>query len=96
MKKSGKSIREFLQRAYFAYFKLKIKDADTSWISNKVCQMCTERLKQCMNVETSHLKFGNAIIGREWKKKAYPNLLSNRKQCLSIQNMYPFQILVIG
>ena len=44
--KQKRNISDFVKRAYFSYFKLKLGDQDKTWAPHKVCHSCEESLRQ--------------------------------------------------
>ena len=43
---NGKSTIDFVRKAYFAYFGIKLGDQEKPWVPHVVCKTCVERLKQ--------------------------------------------------
>ena len=52
------NITEFVNRAYHAYFKVKLGDQDKSWAPHKVCKSCVELLRSWTKGKEKHLPFG--------------------------------------
>ncbi|KAK3769485.1 hypothetical protein RRG08_027055 [Elysia crispata] len=44
--KQKRNISDFVKRAYFSYFKMKLGDQDKTWAPHKVCHSCEESLRQ--------------------------------------------------
>ncbi|KAI6649573.1 hypothetical protein LOD99_6754 [Oopsacas minuta] len=61
------NITEFVNRAYHAYFKVKLGDQDKSWAPHKVCKSCVELLRSWSKGKEKHLPFGIPMIWRESK-----------------------------
>ena len=61
------NITEFVNRAYHAYFKVKLGDQDKSWAPHKVCKSCVELLRSWTKGKEKHLPFGVPMIWRESK-----------------------------
>ncbi|CAH2086043.1 unnamed protein product [Euphydryas editha] len=67
VKKLRKPITEFVKKAYFAYFKIEIKDLDRPWLPKIVCKMCIEHLRQWTSGKRAHMKFSVPMIWSEPK-----------------------------
>ncbi|KAI6659517.1 hypothetical protein LOD99_14442 [Oopsacas minuta] len=61
------NIIEFVNRAYHAYFKVKLGGQDKSWAPHKVCKSCVELLRYWSKGKEKHLPFGIPMIWRESK-----------------------------
>ena len=45
VKEQRKPITDFIKKAYFAYFGIRLGDQDKSWAPHIVCKTCTEILR---------------------------------------------------
>ncbi|KAI6650066.1 hypothetical protein LOD99_6281 [Oopsacas minuta] len=61
------NITYFVDRAYHAYFKVKLGDQDKSWAPHKVCKSCVELLRSWSKGKEKHLPFGIPMIWIESK-----------------------------
>jgi hypothetical protein len=61
------SISDFVKKAYFAYFHVKIGDQDKAWAPHIVCKSCVENLRQWTKGQRNKLAFGIPMIWRESK-----------------------------
>ena len=59
------SINDFVWRAYFADFKIVLRDQDKALVPNKVCTSCVETLRSWSHGKDKHLPFGISKIWRE-------------------------------
>ena len=59
------NITDFVQKAYAAYFKMKIGDEDKSWAPHIVCRSCVENLRRWTKGTLKCLAFGIPMIWRE-------------------------------
>jgi len=59
------SINEFVHRAYFSDFKIKLRDQDKAWVPRKFCASCVKTLRSWSHGKDKHLPFGIPIIWRE-------------------------------
>ncbi|XP_076057274.1 uncharacterized protein LOC143034813 [Oratosquilla oratoria] len=62
--KQRRNISEFVKRAYFCYFKVKLGDQDKPWAPHKVCHSCEENLRQWTKGKDK-ITFGIPMIWRE-------------------------------
>lgn len=60
-------ISDFVKKAYFAYFHVKIGDQDKYWAPHIVCKPCVENLRQWTKGKRNKLAFGIPMIWREPK-----------------------------
>ena len=67
VKEQRKPITNFVKKAYFAYFGIRLGDQDKSWAPHIVCKTCTEILRMWAKGKKKHSKFGIPIIWREPK-----------------------------
>ena len=44
--KQRANITEFIKKAYFLYFKVKLGDQDQPWAPYSMCKLCIENLKK--------------------------------------------------
>ena len=58
-------VTEFIQKAYNAYFGVRLGDQDKPWAPHVVCKTCVEYLRQWTQFSRKALKFGIPIIWRE-------------------------------
>ena len=56
------NITVFVNRAYHAYFKVKLGNRDKSWAPHKVCKSCVELLRSWIKGKEKHLHFGIPMI----------------------------------
>ena len=61
------NVRDFIKRAYKAYFDIKLWDQDKSWAPHKVCKQCTETLRGWIQGKTTSMQFGFPLVWREPK-----------------------------
>lgn len=65
LRKQRQNITGFVQKAYRAYFGIKLGDQDKSWAPHVVCKTCVEGLRNwCKGVKKS-LSFGIPMVWRE-------------------------------
>ena len=62
------NITGFVNRAYHAYFKVKLGYQDKSWAPHKVYKSCVELLRSWTKGKEKHLPFRIPMIWRESKK----------------------------
>ena len=62
--KQRRKISEFVKRAYFSYFKVKLGDQDKPWAPHKVCHPFEEDLRQWTKGKDK-ITFGIAMIWHE-------------------------------
>ncbi|XP_076055441.1 uncharacterized protein LOC143033819 [Oratosquilla oratoria] len=62
--KQRRNISEFVKRAYFCYFKVKLGDQDKPWAPHKVCHSREENLRQWTKGKDK-ITFGIPMIWRE-------------------------------
>ena len=62
--KQRRNISEFVKRAYFSYFKVKLGDQEKPWAPHKVCHSCEENLHQWTKGKDK-ITFGIPMIWRE-------------------------------
>ena len=60
-----KSITDFVRKAYYAYFGIKLEDQDKPWAPYVVCTTCVERLRQSTNVTRQSMGFVVPKVLRE-------------------------------
>ena len=60
-------VTEFIQKAYHAYFGVRLGDQDKPWAPHVVCKTCVEYLRQWTQFSRKALKFGIPVIWREPK-----------------------------
>jgi hypothetical protein len=65
IKKQRRNITDFVKKAYYAYFGMKVGDQDKSWAPHKVCCICVEELRQWTQGNKKSLLFGIPMIWRE-------------------------------
>ena len=87
-------VTEFIQKAYHAYFGVRLGDQDKPWAPHVVCKTCVEHLRQWTQSSQKALKFGIPMIWREPKSHSDNcyfcaiNLTRiNKKKCKSF--IYP-------
>ena len=59
------NIRDFVKKAYLAYFGIKMFNQGKFWAPRKVCRACVKNLKQWTNGKRKNLSFGIPMIWRE-------------------------------
>ena len=60
------NITEFVKKAYFAYFGVKLRDQDKPWAPYSVCKSCVEHLREwTKGKRKTGLKFGVPMVWRE-------------------------------
>ena len=62
--KQRRNISEFVKRAYYCYFNVKIGHQDKPWAPHKVCHSCEENLRQWTK-GTNKIKFAIPMVWRE-------------------------------
>ena len=67
MEKYRFNVRDFIKRAYEAYFGMKLGDQDKSWEPNKVCKHYTETLRFWTLRKVSSMRFGVPMVWCEPK-----------------------------
>ena len=67
VKKQRKPITDFVKRAYYAYFGIKLGDQDKSCSPHIVCKTCIEILRMLTNGKNKNMKFGIPMVWREPK-----------------------------
>lgn len=67
VKKQRKNITDFVKKAYYAYFGVKLGDQDRNWAPHIVCSICVEELRQWTKGEKKAMRFGVPMIWREQK-----------------------------
>ncbi|KRZ17239.1 hypothetical protein T11_3011 [Trichinella zimbabwensis] len=97
---AGKSKRQkttdFVRKAYFAYFGIKLEDQDKFWAPHIMCHTCVEQLREWSKKALKSLPFGVPMVWREpqnhvvdcyfcFRKVRYYNGM-NRK-CVSYLNL---------
>ena len=60
-----KSVTDFVQQAYLAYFDCRLGDQDKEWAPHIVCKCCTEHLREWTKGKRKGLSFGVPMIWRE-------------------------------
>ena len=60
-----KSMTDFMPKAYYAYFGIKIRDQDKPWAPHVVCKTCSERLRQWTSGIRHSMGFGIPMVWRE-------------------------------
>ena len=60
-----KSITDFVQKAYYAYFGIKLGDQDKPWALLVVCKTCVKRLRQWTSGTRQSMGFGIPMVWRE-------------------------------
>lgn len=63
--KQRTNISKFVEKAYHAYFGIKLGDQDKSWAPHSVCRSCTENLRNWTKGKRSNLTFGIPMVWRE-------------------------------
>ena len=63
-----KSNTEFVQKAYYAYFGIKLGQKDKKWAPPVVCKACVERLRQWTSGTRKSMGFGIQMVWREPSK----------------------------
>ena len=53
-----RNITEFVRKAYYAYFGIKLGDQDKPWAQHTVCRTCIEQLRQWVNGKRTALPLG--------------------------------------
>ena len=61
------NVRDFIKRAYEAYFGMKLGDQNKSWAPYKVCKHCTEMLHLWTQDKVSLMQFGVSMVWPEPK-----------------------------
>ena len=59
--------KEFIQKAYHAYFSVQLGDQEKPWVPHVVYKTCVEHLRQWTQGSRKALKFGIPMIWREPK-----------------------------
>ena len=59
------SITDFVRKAYFAYFGIKLRDQDQQWAPHVVCKTCVERLRLWTSGTRQSMGFGIPMVWRE-------------------------------
>ena len=67
IKKRQRSISDFVEKVYFAYFGIKLGDQDKSWAPHKVCSICVEELRQWFQGKKQSLRYEIPMVWREPK-----------------------------
>lgn len=67
VKKQQRTISDFVEKVYFAYFGIKLGDQDKPWAPHKVCAVCVEELRQWFQGKKQSLRFGIPMVWREPK-----------------------------
>lgn len=67
LKRQQQNITSFVNEAYEAYFGIKIKDQDKSWVPHKVCRTCAESLRLWSKGGKTALPFAVPMVWREPK-----------------------------
>ena len=62
--KQRRNISEFVKRAYYCYFNVKIGHQDKPWAPHKVCHSCEENLRQWTK-GTDKITFAILMLWRE-------------------------------
>jgi len=65
LKKQREKISNFVCRAYFAYFDLKLGDQDKPWAPHIACHTCVAGLRKYYNGKQAALNFGVPMVWRE-------------------------------
>lgn len=60
-----RNITEFVKKAYYAYFGIKLGDQDKPWAPHTACRTCIEQLRQWVNGERTALPFGIPMVWRQ-------------------------------
>ena len=60
-----KSITDFVRKAYYAYFGIKLGDKDKPWTPHVVCKTYVERLRQATSGTRQSIRFGIPMAWRE-------------------------------
>ncbi|KAI6659705.1 hypothetical protein LOD99_14630 [Oopsacas minuta] len=63
---------DFVRKANFAYFQVKLGDQDKLWIPHIVCKTCNEYLRLWTNSKRKSFKFGVTMVWRE-QRNHYDN-----------------------
>ncbi len=62
-----KNITDFVERAYMAYFGVKLGNQDKYWAPHSVCKQCTEHLRQWTKGTRKSMRFAIPMVRREPK-----------------------------
>ena len=54
-----------MEKAYLAYFRVKLGDQDKNWASHKVCRTCVENLRQWTKQNRKSIRFAVPMVWRE-------------------------------
>ena len=65
------NVRDFTERAYGAYFGMKLGDQDKSWAPHKVCKHCAKTLCFWTQGKVSSMRFGVPMVW--WEPKNHHN-----------------------
>ena len=67
LRENRRPITDFVERAYLAYFGIKLGDQERYWAPHRVCKQCTEHLRQWTIGTRKSMGFGIPMIWREPK-----------------------------
>lgn len=62
-----KNITNFVERAYMAYFGVKLGDQDKYWAPHSICKQCTEHMRQWTKGTRKSMRFAVPMVWREPK-----------------------------
>ncbi|KAF5283084.1 hypothetical protein FQR65_LT14101 [Abscondita terminalis] len=68
-KKFRKPITDYVEKAYVAYFNIKMQILNKPWVPNTMCKLCSEHLRQ----------WANELHGINKRKMTYPDLPSAKR-----------------
>ena len=66
-RKNQRTITEFVEKVYHAYFGIKLGDQEKAWAPHKACNLCVERLRHWTKGTGKGLTFGVPMVWREPK-----------------------------
>ena len=66
-----KTTTDFEQKAYYAYFRIKLGDHDKPWASYVICKTCEECLRQWTSGTRQSMGFGMPMVWREPTNHVY-------------------------
>ncbi|KRZ79014.1 hypothetical protein T10_10164 [Trichinella papuae] len=65
VKSKRQKITDFVKKAYFAYFGIKLGDQYKTWAPHIVCHTCIEQLRKWSKKTLKSLIFGGSLVSRE-------------------------------
>lgn len=65
VKKRQRNITDFVKKAYYAYFGMKLGDQEKKWAPHIVCHTCVEHLRKWTQGKIKSLPFAIPMVWRE-------------------------------